>query len=53
MDYNSVKQKLETIIDKLDDISITSLTNCSNIKLDLLRIKLEFIEKLIAEKKFG
>ena len=45
MDYNSVKQKLETIIDKLDDISITSLT------LDLLRIKLEFIEKLIAEKK--
>ena len=51
MDYNSVKQKLETIIDKLDDISITSLTNCSNIKLDLLRIKLEFIEKLIAEKK--
>ena len=50
MDYNSVKQKIETIIDKLDNIQITTLTNCSNIKLDLLQIKLEFIENLITEK---
>ena len=51
MDYNSVKQKIETIIDKLDNIPITSLSNCSDTKLELLQIKLEFIEKLIAEKK--
>ena len=51
MDYNSVKQKNETIIDKLDNIQITSLNNCSDTKLELLQIKLEFIEKLIAEKK--
>ena len=51
MDYNSINQKIENRIDKLDDISITSLTNFSNTKLELIQIKLEFIEKLIAEKR--
>ena len=38
MDYNSVKQKIETIIDKLDNIPITSLSNGSDTKLELSQL---------------
>ena len=50
MDYNTINQKIENIIDKMEDILITSLT-CSNTKLELLQVKFEFIEKMIADKK--
>ena len=51
MDCNSINQKLDSVIDKLQAIDIGSLKNdTKQSKLNLIQVKLNFLKQLVDVK---
>ena len=51
MDSNSINQKLDSVIDKLEAIDIGSLKNdTKQSKLNLIQVKLNFLKQLVEVK---